>query len=139
MSWVQFTISHGPGHQSETIEYVYFPRGGERRGVTLDARIKEHMEECMDLSGYDWPIVHHKKMTKLPELAHQNLVEEYHYQRDSAIAMLDVLAKTKTVKEYVWRCPICSCKPHMADRNRACPMSKGALKCPGKLKREVKS
>lgn len=131
--WVKIMISHGPGHQSETTKYFYFTRGGKKN--TIDMRIKEYIEESLDLSGYDWPIVTHKKLGEsLPRSVHKDKTERYYFKRDNAIAMLDVLTKTKITEEYGWFCNKCNHRsyrsPDSIKLNREC-----SVRCPGKLKK----
>lgn len=102
MAWLKITIHHGPGHQSRTVKYVFL------RWATKTA-IEEAVEEEKDHGDrdYDSPLVDVKKVAVLPASEHESLVQHYHFQRDDAVAMLEILGKTKTSREYEWRCVKC--------------------------------
>jgi rubrerythrin len=125
MAWVRITIRHGPGHQSETVKYTFLRRATEEA-------IEEAVEEEGRRRDYEYPITEVRKIAALPASEHKSLVQHYHYRRDDAVAMLEILGKTKTIREYEWRCRKCG--------NR---WTRFAKKCPnavcgGRVRRVVK-
>lgn len=101
MVWVHFHISHGPGHQSSNEKYIYFKKATEEA-------IKFYMEECLDLSRMEWPIVRWKRVRSLPESEYRDLVSSNIGKIKAGREMLEILKETKTHKEFEYRCNKCS-------------------------------
>jgi rRNA maturation endonuclease Nob1 len=124
MAWLRITIHHGPGHQSETVKYRFFRR-------ITKAEVEDVMsEEANEVEG-DWPIVKMNRVTALPASKHKELTQHYHYQRDDAVAMLEILGKTKTTREYEWRCA--KCGDRWTRHSKKCPNAV----CGGRVRRVV--
>lgn len=125
MAWVRIEIHHGPGHQSTTVKYVFL-RWATEKAIT------EAIGDEMERGGYDWPLSDVKKVKALPASEHNSLVQHYTFTRDNAVAMLEILGKTKTTREYEWQCVKCG--------HRWCRSYGGKCfpQCGGRVKRVVK-
>ncbi len=125
MPWWKIKIVHGPGHQSETVKYRFFRR-------LTKAEADDVMTEEANAVEGDWPIVKMGRVAALPASKHKELTQHYHYRRDDAVAMLEILGKTKTTREYEWRCR--KCGDRWTRFVKRCPNGV----CGGRVRRVVK-
>jgi len=125
MAWLRITIHHGPGHQSETVKYTFLRRATEEA-------IEEAVEDEIRRGDYEYPLTEAKKVAALPASKHKDLTQHYHYQRDDAVAMLEILGTTKTTREYEWRCA--KCGDRWTRHSKKCPNAV----CGGRVRRVVK-
>ena len=98
MSWYKVDIRHGPGHQSRTVEYLYFD---DKDWASVSEEDKK--QEAFDMvvqHWWEWPIGNVTKIAELPERVRQQKLSFFEESRSKADKMIRELNSIAPHKYY---------------------------------------
>lgn len=85
MPWYKFSVRHGPGHQSYSERYDWYPE------PLIENLLEELKEDWYYREDFDNPVGKVVLVDKLPENVRQKMIKKYEGQIETAQDILQVL------------------------------------------------